>query len=58
MLIMSRRSPVLQPGLLPEAAAATAASIEDGELPLWPEDSDFIEDPVPDIGLADDPIVE
>ncbi len=39
------------------AAAATAAAIL-GELPLCPDDSDLIEDPVPDIGLADEPIVE
>ena len=57
MLIISRRS--LLHGRR-AAAAATAAAIVFGELPLWPEDSDFndSEEPVPDMGLADDPIEE
>ena len=57
MLIMSRKS-VLHGRRA--AAAANAPAIVFGEFPLWPEDSDLIEreEPVPDMGLAEEPMEE
>lgn len=40
-------------GLLP-----TTADIAFGELPLWPDDSDLMDEAVPDMGLAEEPIAE